>query len=324
MKFKISVPATSANLGSGFDLLGLALNIHNHFIFEILPKDHPDSFSFTVSELVAKTGEGKNILKMEQGRKNLIIKSFKLAFSEAGKAPPPMRIHADINIPFSRGLGSSSTAIAGGLSGANNALLLLYNFAFSESELLTLALRLENHPDNLAAAFRGGMVLCLPPEKKDSKLEVTDIALKLPIQLAGIIPHKTLETQKARKVVPQKISTQEAVFQMSRIALLIKLLNKQSLSDHDAELFKKAMQDKLHQKQRAKFLPGLLESLSLFEEFGAYGAYLSGAGTTIMGIWPPGLDVSVIPLEKEMNKKNISCAKIFPEIDKQGTICKNL
>jgi len=254
---KVRVPATSANMGPGFDSLGIALNLYNDFEFRELEnglkfKGMPEEFC---------------------NERNIIYVAMKHCFDKAGYKIKGLEIsEIKQDVPVSRGLGSSSTCIVGGLVGANEIL----GKKFSENELLEMAVEIEGHPDNVAPALLGGMVVAIVDENKTfyDKVDV-----KNGIKFVSIIPNFRLSTKKARSVIPQEISLKNGVYNVSRAALMVACF-----SSGKYELIKYACKDAFHQNYRSKLIPGFEEVYNKSYELGALGCYLSGAGPTIMAI----------------------------------------
>ena len=204
---------------------------------------------------------------------NIIYQAMKYCFDKAGYKIKGLEIsELKQGVPVSRGLGSSSTCIVGGLVGANEIL----RKKFSEEELLEMAVEIEGHPDNVAPALLGGMVVAIVDENKTfyDKVDV-----KKGIKFVSIIPNFRLSTKKARGVVPQQISLKDGVYNVSRAALMVACF-----SSGKYDLIKYACKDAFHQNYRAKLIPGFEEVYNKSYELGALGCYLSGAGPTIMAI----------------------------------------
>ena len=254
---KVRVPATSANMGPGFDSLGIALNLYNDFEFRELEeglkfKGMPEEFC---------------------NERNIIYQAMKLCFDKAGYKIKGLEIsEIKQDVPVARGLGSSSTCIVGGLVGANEIL----GKKFTDNELLEMAVEIEGHPDNVAPALLGGMVVAIVDENKTfyDKVDV-----KKGIKFVSIIPNFRLSTKKARSVIPQEISLKDGVYNVSRAALMVACF-----SSGKYELIKYACKDAFHQNYRSKLIPGFEEVYNKSYELGALGCYLSGAGPTIMAI----------------------------------------
>ena len=254
---KVRVPATSANMGPGFDSLGIALKLYNDFEFRELE----DGLKF------------KGMPEEFCNERNIIYVAMKHCFDKAGYKIKGLEIsELKQDVPVSRGLGSSSTCIVGGLVGANEIL----GKKFSENELLEMAVELEGHPDNVAPALLGGMVVAIVDE---SKTFYDKVDVKKGIKFVSIIPNFRLSTKKARSVIPQEISLKDGVYNVSRAALMVACF-----SSGKYELIKYACKDAFHQSYRSKLIPGFEEVYNKSYELGALGCYLSGAGPTIMAI----------------------------------------
>ncbi|NPA42039.1 MAG: homoserine kinase [Aquificae bacterium] len=257
---KLRVPATTTNFGSGFDAFGLALNLYN--FFEVFEKD---AFSVEIE------GEGKNLPKDEN---NLVIKVYKTACERYGKSVKPFFLKQTNHVPTARGLGSSATAIVGGILIFEK----LHNLNLSLEDKLRLAFEFENHPDNLLPAFVGGFVLCVGGDKLLFK--------KLPfpedITLVFVVPDFELSTEKARSVIKKEVPLSDAVFNIQRSSLLVA-----SFLTKDYDLIKFAVEDRLHQPYRSELIRGFDEVLKAGYDAGAYGVFLSGAGPTVCALSPP-------------------------------------
>ncbi|WP_160687768.1 homoserine kinase [Clostridium sp. C2-6-12] len=255
---KVRVPATSANMGPGFDSLGIALRLYNEFGFRELEEDGL-KFNGMPEEFCNEN--------------NIIYQAMKFCFDKAGYKIKGLEIsELTQDVPVSRGLGSSSTCIVGGLVGANEIL----GKKFSDEELLEMAVEIEGHPDNVAPALLGGMVVAIVDE---NKTYYDKVDVKKGIKFVSIIPNFRLSTKKARGVVPQQISLKDGVYNVSRAALMVACF-----SSGKYDLIKYACKDAFHQNYRAKLIPGFEEVYNKSYELGAWGCYLSGAGPTIMAI----------------------------------------
>ncbi len=274
---KIRVPATSANLGPGFDCLGLALNIWNEISFEAANK-----VNYHV------TGEGAE--KLNKGTKNLLTKAFTYVHEICGKELKGFNIQAQNEILMSSGLGSSAAAIVAGIFGANE----LLNRPLSESELLILATEMEGHPDNVAPALIGGLVVSVTSDD-----EIITRRYELP-ELAIVVVKPTVDwpTRVARAVLPKSVSRADAVFNIGRAALVV-----DALRTGDLNLLQKVMDDRLHQPYRLKHISGGMSAYKTAKQFGA--AALSGAGPSI---------ICFIPAEKAEQAK----AEIMFKFEERG------
>lgn len=254
---RIQVPATSANLGSGFDSLGIALTLYNQVWME-----EEDGIS-----ILSRDG-----LEVPTGEDNLIYWAAKQLYDECGAHLPGLRIEQESEIPMTRGLGSSSACIVAGLLGANR----LLGNPFDQHEIVNLANRLEGHPDNTTPAVLGGLVASAVENRRVYSVSVP-VAPK--IRFAVLIPPFELKTEIARGVLPQEVTRQNAVYNLSRSALITASLFSGSL-----ENLRVAVQDTLHQPYRAHFIPGMEQVFRLSYELGSYGTYISGAGPSIIAI----------------------------------------
>ena len=251
---KIRVPATSANLGPGFDCLGLALDIWNEVRFE-----ESDSLSYQV------TGEGAE--KLNYRPKNLLTDSFKRVFEICDKPMRGVNIQAHNNILHSSGLGSSAAAIVAGIYGANE----LLDKPLDTNALVNLATEIEGHPDNVAPALVGGLVVSVITESEVIKRRY-DVP---PLSVVIVKPEVQWQTRTARSVLPNTVSRADAIFNIGRTALVI-----DALREGDLTLLQKVMNDRIHQSYRLKHIPAGITAYETAKRFGA--AALSGAGPSII------------------------------------------
>lgn len=254
---KIQIPATSANLGAGYDALGLALGFYNYINIE--ESDHID----------IKSLDGLDVPTDES---NLIYQSVKNLYDICGKKLSGLKLEQTNNIPMTRGLGSSSACIVGGLMGANHML----GNPLTNDDLVDLAAQIEGHPDNTAPALLGGIVTAVFDGKKVHwvKQEVFTT-----LKFVAIIPDYELKTEKARQCIPKEISHKDAVYNLSRAALF-----SASLLTQKYENLRTAVDDRLHQPFRLPLMPKASEVFDIAYTLGAYAVYVSGAGPTIMAI----------------------------------------
>ena len=317
MKFTVSIPATTANLGPGFDVWGLALNLRNEFTCTLLEEKEESILEFSFSDLVNSSSNVNPESQLETGSRNIIFKSYNQLFEKAGVNPPHIHVKAKIGVPIARGLGSSSTAILAGLVMANEILRHRYKKSFEYDQLFNLAVEIEGHPDNLAPALWGGFVL---PVKSEESRSYTKLHLdfKAPVQLAGLIPHYSLNTERARQLLPEKVPLYVVSFQASRTALLSNLASRENWQKSDFSLLKVAMQDKVHQEQRAEMIPGMLETFDYWKSIGCVGSFLSGAGPVLLGFWHKDVNASEKHLSKVFDEKSVPCTTFYPKIDRTG------
>ncbi|MGE5474099.1 MAG: homoserine kinase [Ignavibacteriales bacterium] len=256
--YKVVVPATSANLGPGFDCLGVALDLYNSIEVEV-----------TGTGLKIESTSNSNYFDNEH---NLIYKSMKHIFDLVGYTPKGIRIVQTDNIPGTRGLGSSAACIVAGLLAGN----IITGQSFSTDEIAFMAGTIDGHPDNTTPAMYGGLRAAVLTEKK-----LYQVGIETPpnLKFVAFIPDFTLSTTKARMILPQLVSHNDAVFNLGRLALLVS-----SLSSGKFDNLAYGFEDKVHQPYRKRFIPDFDKIFSKSMEFGARGCYLSGAGPTLMAV----------------------------------------
>ncbi|GFN34933.1 homoserine kinase [Tepidimicrobium xylanilyticum] len=253
---RVKVPATSANIGPGFDALGIALNLHNSFSFEEIPEG---------LEIIGCDDRYKN-------KNNLVYTSMLKTLDKIGYKVKGIKITMDTNIPVSRGLGSSAACILGGVMGANG----LAGSPLSKDEILNIATEMEGHPDNIAPALYGGMVVSV---MEMGKVYFDKVNVVKGMKFVALIPDFTISTKKARSVLPTAVPYDHAVYNVGRVSILIS-----ALSNGRFDLLEYAVEDRLHQPYRGKLIPYFKDIIHVSKRLGAYGTYLSGAGPTIIGI----------------------------------------
>lgn len=286
----IRVPATTANIGPGFDSLGIALNLHNNFSFE------------EISEGLEIIGA----LYGEEDKDSLVYISMLKTFDFIGYKPKGIRINIQTNIPVSRGLGSSGTCILGGVMGANE----MAGSPLSIDDIFKLAVEIEGHPDNIAPALFGGFISSL---MQDDSIYYNKIDIAKGLKFVAIIPDFTLSTKKSREVLPESILHKAAVENVSRVSLLIS-----ALSNGRFDLLKPALKDNLHQPYRGKLIEGFDKVLNKAYEFEALGAYLSGAGPTVMAITNEDDNVFKKEIKSYLKSMDYNWEVIDLKIDLEG------
>ena len=256
----VRTPASTANLGPGFDTLGLALRLHNRL--RLVPADGPVT--------VTVAGEGEGLL--ETGAGNLAYCAVERLFREVGRPAPSLALYLENAIPVSRGLGSSSTAIVGGLVGANA----LLGEPLDREQLLALAVEMEGHADNVAPALLGGFQVSSLTEEG-----LLHLAIPLPTGLRAVVcvPEAQVSTTDARRVLPAQYSRADAVFNIGRVSLLVA-----GLLTGRTDVLRAAMQDRIHQPYRAALVPGYEAALEGALAAGAAGVCLSGSGSTMLAL----------------------------------------
>lgn len=254
---KIQIPATSANLGAGFDALGLALDFYNYV--EMEECDRID---------IASTDD----VQVPTDEHNLIYISAKDLFEVCGKELKGLYLRQSNAIPMARGLGSSSACIVAGLVGANT----LLGSPLTTDDLVDLAAQIEGHPDNTAPALLGGIVTAVFDGRKVHWVK-QEVFTKL--KFVAMIPDFELKTEDARACLPKEIPHRDAVYNLSRAALF-----SASLLTGKFENLRTAVHDRLHQPYRMELIPNCREVFDIAYTHGAYAAYISGAGPTAMAI----------------------------------------
>ena len=253
---RIKVPATSANLGVGFDCMGLAVSLYSTIDFE------------QSSQKLIISGCDEQF----QNEQNLIYQAFVRGCQFLNQPIPNVKITIDNHVPVSRGLGSSAVCIVGGLMGAN----LWFDSPLNKEEILTLATEMEGHPDNVAPAILGNLNVSFT----DSLENIQNVAFKVSSDLffVALIPNYQLSTKKARQVLPKSMDYQTVSYQVGHAVALSK-----ALEIGDLQLIRQAIIDKMHEPFRSKLIPDYSAVKSICEKDGGV-LYISGSGSTLMAI----------------------------------------
>jgi homoserine kinase len=261
---QVQVPASSANLGPGFDSFGLALGMHDRYVAQVLDDVGLD---------IDVAGEGAE--ELPRNDKNLLVKAMNKGFDFLGGKPKGIAVRALNVIPHGRGLGSSASAIVGGLVLAR-ALVLTGNDKMSDEALLNIATEMEGHPDNVAAALFGGAVVAWQ-EDRHGKSVAQSISLSVDTRIRAIafIPSTAVATSKARKMLPDSIPHKDAARNSANSALLVHALTLRP------DLLYRATEDFLHQSYRSQAMPASYELLMKLRAAGV-AAFISGAGPTVL------------------------------------------
>ncbi|KRF18547.1 homoserine kinase [Paenibacillus sp. Soil787] len=258
-KVRVKVPASTANLGPGFDSLGMALNLYAWI-----------DMAISNETTIYLIGDQMNGIPTDKS--NLIYKVAQMVFEQAGVSHPELDITMYSDIPLTRGLGSSASAIVGALAGANA----LIGNKLTDYELFQIASRLEKHPDNVGASLFGGIVVAFWDGEKAESIRIEPDAN---LEVLVAIPAFQLATEKARSVMPKQVAMKDAVFNLSHSSLLVAALATSNLG-----MIRHAMKDALHQPYRAELIPGMKTLLEQAENHGALGVALSGAGPTMLAL----------------------------------------
>lgn len=258
----VKVPATTANLGSGFDCLGAALTLYNQF-----------QFSLSNREVLQIIATGVEADRVSIDASNLVYQSFTHLYDHMGKTPPPVKIEITMEVPLARGLGSSATAIVAGLVGAN----CLAGSPLTQEQVLQLAIALEGHPDNVVPALLGGCRLAA--SGINDGWVICDIPWNQSIVPIVAIPNFELSTAEARRVLPNHYTRADAIFNVSHLGLLVR-----GLETGRSDWLKPALHDRIHQPYRQELIHGyeLVQSAAL--NAGAHGMVISGAGPTLLAL----------------------------------------
>lgn len=294
MKVKIKVPATSANLGPGFDVAGLALTLYNTFTFEL-------------------NEGGLNISGCPTqfcNEDNLTYQAFKEAAEYCGLDYKGVNIDCISQVPYTRGLGSSSTCIVAGIVGA---------FAFKDKaedrqEILELATKIEGHPDNVAPAIFGGLTVSV---MEANEVLTLNIPVKHEYRFVALIPPFTLSTEQSRQVLPQTLDRQDAIKNVSHLALVVASL----INGYDEGL-KLGFKDKLHQPYRGVLIQGFDDIMQVLEkDEKVLGCYLSGAGPTLMAVIKEEDKMGVVRIKEELGSLLNDWDVVKLELDQRGYTC---
>ncbi|WP_410514337.1 homoserine kinase [Paenibacillus sp. BR2-3] len=256
---RVKVPASTANLGPGFDTLGMALSLYAWIEMQ--------EASETTFHLYGDEMKG-----LAQDKSNLIYQVAQMVFAEAGVSIPELEISMYSDIPLTRGLGSSASAIIGGMAAANA----MIGAPLDNAKLFSMATGLEKHPDNVGASLFGGIITAVW-----DGVHANHVRIDPPedLEVLVVIPEFELATSKARGVLPTQISVSDAVYNISRTSLLTA-----ALASGRLDLIGTAMQDRLHQPYRAPLVPGMERLLAEAPNRGALGIALSGAGPTLLAM----------------------------------------
>jgi len=261
LKVRVRVPATAANLGAGFNCLGLALELYN--IFEVR--------ECRAGIKIEITGKEKDVLP--KNKTNLFLQAAERVFKKCGYVPKGLRIKINSCIPIARGLGSSASSIVAGAVAANE----LCKRKLSCDELIQLCAELEGHADNIVAAFLGGLTIC---GFKNRQLFYKKLFVRYGLRAIIAIPKRlTVKTKDAVEVLPKRVPFEDAVFNISRVAFFVS-----GIMSDELELMGLGMEDRLHQPYRKALIPGLEDVFATAKKAGAHGVALSGSGSSVVAL----------------------------------------
>ena len=292
---KVRVPASSANMGAGFDSLGVALSLYNTICVE----------ETSGGLLVENKRVGEYV---PTGEKNLIYRAIKKVFDKVGYKEKGLRIIQDSEIPMTRGLGSSSACIIGGMLAAN----VISGRKLSYGEILDLATEMEGHPDNVAPALYGGFCAAV---RTGNHTLFKSVKIEKPVIFEAMIPDFFVSTKKSRISLPDTVTHKDAAYNAGHAALF-----SLALATGDFEKLKVAVKDKLHQPYRAAYIDNMNETFDEAYKNGAYAVWLSGSGPTILAMCNPqneGFEESMSKYFDSIGQKS-SCCRLT--IDNVGAI----
>ncbi|PIG92346.1 homoserine kinase [Gloeocapsopsis sp. IPPAS B-1203] len=299
----VSVPATTANLGPGFDCIGAALTLYNQF-----------KFTHQAEVEICVTGIESDRVRTDDS--NLVYRSFIKLYEHIGQTPPSVHIDIVMDVPLARGLGSSATAIVGGLVGAN----LLAGKPLDTNAVMELAIALEGHPDNVVPALLGGCRLAASVERLSrQRWEICDVPWHECVIPVVAIPDFELSTAEARRVLPSEVSRGDAIFNTAHLGLLLR-----GLETGNEDWLKAALQDRLHQPYRQALIRGYEAVQQAAIAAGAYGLVISGAGPTLLALTNQKEAEAVIEaIAQTWQQVGVKAQVRSLEIDNQGARSSN-
>lgn len=294
-RIRVRVPATSANLGPGFDVLGLALALYNEVTLQ-------------PSSDVSVSIEGEGADHLEKDERNVVVRGVRAVHERLGRPFAGIKIACVNRIPTARGLGSSAAAWLAGIVGANA----LLGSPLDQDTLLQLAATGEGHPDNVAAALLGGLTVACWSEGR-----VVTASLPVPsaIRWVVLIPEVQASTAEARAILPQTVSRADAVFNLQRVGLLLA-----ALRGGRADLLAVAMEDRLHQPYRRRLFPWMDRVTAAARSAGAAGCVLSGAGPSLLAAVEGGAESVAKAMESALRESGVSGRAVALEVDPAGTV----
>lgn len=307
MKISVRVPATTANIGPGFDCMGMALPVYNIITIEetVLPGTGIEINVFSDSDSIDQT----SLEHVPTDENSIIYKAIEMLYNSIGQSPSELKINVQSSIPVARGLGSSSSVIVGALIAANE----LLGRPADEVALLSIASEIEGHPDNITPAIVGGLVITSLED--DGRVIYRKLNWPQDWKITVCVPDFELSTEIARSVLPAEVPMKDAIFNAKRMAMFVQAVNTQ-----DAELMKMALHDKLHQPYRMKLVPGLSDIMQNLKHFeNVLGVVLSGAGSSILVISEKNsIDAISDVVRETWANQNIKCQIRTLNIENNG------
>jgi homoserine kinase len=295
----IRVPATTANLGAGFDCIGAALSLYNQFTWT---KIETETLTIAV--------QGLEAARVNTDANNLAYRAFLKLYDRIDSTPPVIQLEIKLGVPLARGLGSSATAIVGGLLGANA----LAGNPLSPTEIRQLAIEMEGHPDNVVPALIGG---CQLAATSASGWAIADIPWHDTIVPVVAIPNFELSTSEARSVLPNEYSRADAIFNTAHLGLMLR-----GLETGNPEWLAAALTDRIHQPYRQKLIPGYLDVERAVIVAGGYGMVISGAGPTLLALSSSDRAEAVATaMTQAWEQHDIRVEAKALSLDLQGAVC---
>lgn len=282
---KIQVPATTANMGPGFDCFGMALKIYNEFEFFSVSKEN---FDKSLEENLIYKSMVYVLKKYEYKNYNFGIRVTKC------------------NIPMARGLGSSASCIVAGIGAANN---ILGNI-LSESDIINLATEIEGHPDNVTPAVLGGMTISLPI---DDNIIYSKVPVSKDIKFAVMVPDFEVSTEETRNSLPESYSKDDIVFNISRASIMIS-----NMFNEDFTNLRECLKDKIHQPFRKKLIPNIDQIFNKSRDLGSIGEFISGSGPTLIAIIKKDDNLFENNMKEFLNTLNVKWDIKVVDVDLEG------
>lgn len=297
-RVRVFVPATTANLGPGFDALGLALNLWNE-----------TEFLSTQDGTVTLEIQGEGVGKLPCDATNAIAQAALQVYQLAGKPCDGLHIRCINRVPLGSGLGSSSAAMVTGLLGANA----LLGDPFSTNEILKLAIENEGHPDNVAPAMLGGLVASIIHENEVISLRLPASARRETIRITVVLPDFDFPTQQARAILPKQIDRKDAIYNLSRAVLVT-----EALRTGDLDLLGKSMTDALHQPYRLPLIPGAQAAMEAARRSGAAAVALSGAGPSLIAFSNGREEAIGLAMKEAFEEAGLSARVYYLRVSERG------
>lgn len=292
---KVRVPGSTANCGPGFDVMGMACSIYNELELKLIKEK---------SLCIEIYGDGAANIPCDE--RNMVWRCIEMLLKKAHAPYQGAHIKMHNDVPLSRGLGSSATAIVAGLFAANACL----GNHFSQQDIFEMATEIEGHPDNVAPALFGGITVST---HTPGKLDYVSFMPKFDLKLVVAIPDFYLPTKKARAVLKQTVSLKDAIFNMGHLAMIVA-----AISQGKIEALKGAFEDKLHQPYRASLIPGMYDVFKVANDAGALGTAMSGAGPTIISYTIENAEAIGQAMVDEFAKHGITSKYLVLDIDSEG------